>query len=154
MKNLLLGVTDEEQAGVLQWMFFAQEHIHKEVCLVYYGMAIGFKPYDAALEAKTDALLVTYLAYLENLLSKDAVQTRGSEWLVKVGDGVAPSLADLSVASALRIGVLFAIEKEQRDKRPNLMAWWNKIVEIPAFKENFQVNNRPLCEKRKFPLAK
>jgi elongation factor 1-gamma len=151
LKASLLGANDDEQGLVIQWIFFAHEHLHLET--VYPLAKIFFFPalYDAKLEADKDVLLVRWLTYLENWLSNEQVQQRGSIWLVKTSDGQAPSLADVSVAAALRFGMLFAIEKKTRDEFPNLMRWWNKLLAVEEVKAGFNMEQRGYCEQRKKP---
>jgi elongation factor 1-gamma len=144
-----LGRTVEEKAKMQQWMWFAHEHLHVGTLSPLFRMKLGIQPYSAEEEAQKDKDVSRWFAYLDQHL-------KSHQWLVDVANGNdgklldLPSLADFSMAATLRLGLMLVIEEKERVKWPSLMAWWERMVQIPEIKENFQLPEK-LCESRSMP---
>ncbi|KAL4891575.1 glutathione S-transferase [Aspergillus ambiguus] len=136
----LMGATPAQRALIQQWILFADgEAIAPVVQLVL--PRVGFRAFDAATETAALEKLERSLAYLEKALV-------GRTWIA-TEDKL--SQADITVASALQWGFVFAIDAEMRAKYPNLMSWYKRTIEAEGVKQAF--GEQKYIEKRETPQA-
>ncbi|KAL5359959.1 glutathione S-transferase [Aspergillus floccosus] len=136
----LLGATPAQRALIRQWITFADgETIAPVIQLVV--PRLGIRPFDEATEKSALEKLERSLGYMEKHLA-------GRTWLV-TADKI--SLADITLASALQWGFVFAIDAEMRAKYPNVMAWYKRTIETEGVKQAF--GEQKYVEKRETPKA-
>ena len=136
-RTQLLGETPEEHALVHQWVFFTSEQLYK-TAMSLVSPVLGFRPYDAKLEAESLNDLHRWMRCIEDTLE-------GRTWLLP-GKRDGPSLADLSVAQGFRMGFKFSIDAEIRNGYPKIMDWWNRLLAVPEVEKAFDGNH--LLEKK------
>jgi len=129
-REQLLGATPEERALVQQWVFFTTEQLYRTVMELVRPL-LGFVPHDAAVEQRSREDLARWLAFLNEHLA-------GRTWFLP--GGTALSLADISVAHGLRLGLKLCIDAEERGKYPNLMQWWDRVLAVPEVNTAFGGN--------------
>lgn len=132
-KEQLLGKTAEERALVQQFTFFTSEHLFQTVGRLVRPI-LGVMPYDEKVEVESKAELERWMGYLEEHLE-------GKEWMVKGRSGKEGlSYADLAVGQAMRLALKFYLGRGERERYPNVMAWWNRLLEVPEVEEAFRGN--------------
>jgi len=129
-REQLLGTTPEERALVQQWVFFTTEQVIRSVSALVRPI-VGVSPYDADVEKQNAGDLRRWLAYFEAYMA-------GRTWILP--GGTALSLADLSVAHGLRMGLRHYIDEEERSKYPNIMQWWDRVLAVPEVNKAFGGN--------------
>ncbi|KAG2421112.1 hypothetical protein HFD88_000728 [Aspergillus terreus] len=136
----LVGATPVQRALIRQWISFADgEAIAPVIELVI--PRLGFRPFNAATETAALEKLERSLGYLEKHLA-------GRTWLATAEK---LSLADITVASALQWGFVYAIDAEMRAKYPSVMAWYQRTIESEGVKQAF--GEQKYVEKREIPKA-
>jgi elongation factor 1-gamma len=103
---------------------------------------VGYTAYDPEVEKTHAADLKLWLDYMEHWLE-------GRTWFVDAKDersNEGPSLADLSVGQSMRMVLPYWLDLETRSGYGNVMAWWERLVEVPEVKEAF--GDYKLLEKR------
>lgn len=122
----LIGSTPSQRAQIRQWICYAQGEI-----LDYVTQLALWRLKVATYDEKTE---VTYLERLTRSLHCLEKVLEGQKWFV---DGEKLSLADITVASALFWGFAMVIDKEMRQSLPNLVAWYERTLQVEGVKEAF-----------------
>jgi len=135
-REQLLGATAEERALVQQWVFFTTEQLFRTVIDLVRPI-LGIAPHDPTVEQRSREDLTRWLTFLDEYLA-------GRTWILPGGTAV--SLADISVAHGLRLGLRLCIDGEERSKYPNLMQWWDRVLAVPEVNKAFGGNE--LFEKK------
>lgn len=124
----LLGSNAEEKALVQQWTSFTNHFLYSTIGALI-APYLGLAPYDAKLETEHSAELKRWFAYLEDHLSD-------RKWLVS-SQAKDPSLADLCVAGALRLGFRYFLDAETREPYPRIVEWYQRLLAIPEVSAGF-----------------
>lgn len=130
-KDQLLGATPEERALVHQWVFFANEHLIRTMLALVLPV-LGIVPHDPKVEAESLKDLNRWMEYLNGYL-------KGRPWILPNRE-TGPSLADLVVATSLRLGFKLYLDEDARNSYPNIMEWWNKVLSVPEVEKAFGGN--------------
>jgi len=126
-REQLLGSSVTDRALVQQWIFFSDSQLQPTLTPLIIPHT-GRGPYDAKVEEAHTPDLKRWLTYIEG-------QLKGRVWLVNDSEG--PSLADLSLGGIFVFGFQYYIDAEMRDEYPNLMNWYNRLVQVPEVKDGF-----------------
>jgi elongation factor 1-gamma len=124
----LLGSNAEERALVQQWMSFTNHFLYATVSTLA-APYIGIATYDAEIESETFEKLERWFDYLEGHLS-------GREWLIS-DQAEGPSLADVCVAGALRLGFKYYLDVETRKPYQGIVKWYKRLLAIPEVDAGF-----------------
>jgi elongation factor 1-gamma len=124
----LLGSGAEERALVHQWASFTNHFLYSTIGALI-GPYLGLAPFDVKIEGENLAELKRWFEYLEEHLN-------GRTWLVS-DEAEGPSIADLSVAGALRLGFRYYLDIETRKPYPTIVAWYERLLGIPEINQGF-----------------
>ncbi|CAG8107003.1 unnamed protein product [Penicillium salamii] len=133
----LVGATPAQRAQIRQWICYAQGEVLDPVSQLALWR-LGIYTYDAKNETTNAEKLHRSLACLESVLKEKT-------WFV--GDKL--SLADITVAAALIWGFATFIEKEDREKYPSVVAWYERTIETEGVKQAF--GEKKYIDKRSAP---
>ncbi|RYP80904.1 hypothetical protein DL770_006062 [Monosporascus sp. CRB-9-2] len=125
----------EEQGRIHEWIYWNELELGPAL-IDLIQWRLGTAPYECGMEAAAVALQ-GHLAHLEESL-------KGRAWLVDDQSG--PSLADLTVGSAILFARRFYIDREMREGIPHTMAYLRRLKEVDGLEELFTIN---MIEKRK-----
>ncbi|RYP49247.1 hypothetical protein DL768_005021 [Monosporascus sp. mg162] len=98
---------------------------------------LGTASYESEKEEAAAVALQGRLVHLEESL-------KGRPWLVD--DQTGPSLADLTVGSAILFACRFYIDREMREGIPHTRVYLRRLREVDGLEERFTIN---MIEKRK-----
>jgi elongation factor 1-gamma len=141
-REQLLGSTVEDQALVQQWISFTDSHVRTTLTplVMPFVNAMFRAPYNPKAEEENLPQLHRWFKYIEAHL-------KGRKWLVNDAEG--PSLADITLAGGIDLGMRYYIDAEMRKEYPELTAWWHRLLAVPEVNEAFK--NPALLEKRTLP---
>ncbi|GAA5977054.1 hypothetical protein JCM10908_004839 [Rhodotorula pacifica] len=134
-KANLLGATAEQRANVLRWMSFANfdlMELFKWFAPLLGRPEIPFVAHDVAL-ARSRTL--RFLLHLEQIL-----QSR----TFLVGERI--TLADVFTFVVIAPGFPFVLDRDFRERHPNIMRWFETVYNFPPVKE-FSGPLKPRVEK-------
>lgn len=136
----LIGGTPRQRAQIRKWICYAQGEILDYVTQLALWR-LKYDTYNKKTEVTNNERLTKSLHCLEKVLE-------GRKWLV---DGEKLSLADITVASGLVWGFRLLIDKEMRESLPNLVAWYERTLQVEGVKEAFgqpdYIEKRQECPK-------
>ncbi|KAF2498478.1 glutathione S-transferase [Lophium mytilinum] len=133
----LLGSSPEERAEIQMWISLSDSEIFPNMGAVM-GPMMGTAAYDAGVVERGEEAYLRAVRRVETHL-------KGRKWLVNQNAG--PSLADLSVASALFWPFKFMLDGEARGEFPETVGWYTRLLEVEEVREGF--GGMPqFCEKR------
>lgn len=135
----LLGANYLESAQVDSWVAFSTNELELPASLWYYPV-LGTIPAVPAVTGKAKADLANALKVLNNYLADKT-------YLV----GHKITLADITVASTLVYPFKFVADAGYRAAFPNVMRWFNTLVNQPAFEA--VIGNVVLAEKEQTSAA-
>lgn len=118
----LYGTSFFESGQVDQWVDFSSHELELPVSLWIYPL-LGYVPFNAALSAKAKADVARALQVLESHLADKT-------YLV----GHRVTLADIAIVSALFYPFKFVADAAFRAPFPNVMRWFDTLVNQPNFK--------------------
>ncbi|CAG8230168.1 unnamed protein product [Penicillium salamii] len=118
----LVGATPAQRAQIRQWICYAQGEVLDPVSQLALWR-LGIYTYDAKNETTNAEKLHRSLACLD--------------------------LADITVAAALIWGFATFIEKEDREKYPSVVAWYERTIETEGVKQAF--GEKKYIDKRSAP---
>ncbi|KAK2813164.1 hypothetical protein FQN50_000842 [Emmonsiellopsis sp. PD_5] len=142
-KAVFLGGSDDAKtrAKVLQWMFFAAEHL-ADALQPLVGWRLGFEKYEADRDKQGSEDLERWLKYIDGELG-------GKTWLL---GGSGPSLADLAVVNMVMLGMLAYIDAPMMKTYPEIERWFGQFQSVPELKE-FVVQIKILDARKQAPGA-
>ncbi|RYP37424.1 hypothetical protein DL767_002897 [Monosporascus sp. MG133] len=132
----LLGSSPEEQGRIHEWIYWNELELGP-VLIDLIQWRLGTASYESAKEEAAAVALERHLAHLEESL-------KGRTWLVDEQSG--PSLADLTVGSAILFACRFYIDREMQEGIPHTMVYLRRLGEVDGLEELFTIN---MIEKRK-----
>jgi elongation factor 1-gamma len=118
----LVGANNEEAAQVVQWLFFASNHLETPL-LAWLLPIYGFAPYDEKVYQKAVADTKSGLEILDRVLSNKTYL---------VGERI--TLADIVVACSLYSGFTMVLSPEHRDAYKNVLRYARTLYAQPHFK--------------------
>ncbi|RYO91419.1 hypothetical protein DL764_008285 [Monosporascus ibericus] len=134
----LLGSSPEDQGRIHEWIYWNELELGP-VLIDLIQWRLGTASYESTKEEAAAVALQEHLAHLEETL-------KGRTWLVD--DQSCPSLADLTVGSAILFACRFYIDREMREGIPHTMVYLQRLREVDGLEELFTIN---MIEKRKQP---
>ena len=125
-RTRLLGADAFQRAKVMQWVLHTELEISPNV---FAGIRpkVGRAEYDADVEAKALTALDRIVAVVESTLAS------GQPWLVPGTTEF--SLADLTAMGSLSAALKLWLDKAWRDRHPNTMAWFSRLLAVPEVHE-------------------
>ncbi|KAL2118752.1 hypothetical protein VTJ04DRAFT_5711 [Mycothermus thermophilus] len=132
----LVGEDPATRALIEQWSCFAEQEVAAQVTPPLLMTLFKIIPFDEARYQQCVANVERAAKAVESHLSS------GKQFLV--GDHL--TLADVMVAGVFQLATKFIVDKEMREGLPNLVAWLQRILEVPEMKAAF--GPLELCETR------